>query len=88
MSAVIFSVSFIVWVALLVAPKIAGYMRQTGINVVTRVMGLMLAAIAVEFISAISCISKRDCLVLFYFLSISYRISYRISHAPKHFMLK
>jgi len=51
MSAVIFSVSFIVWVALLVAPKIAGYMGQTGINVVTRVMGLMLAAIAVEFIA-------------------------------------
>ncbi len=51
MSAVIFSVSFIVWVALLVAPKIAGFMGQTGINVVTRVMGLLLAAIAVEFIA-------------------------------------
>jgi multiple antibiotic resistance protein len=51
MSTVIFSVSFIVWGALLVAPKIAGYMGQTGINVVTRVMGLMLAAIAVEFIA-------------------------------------
>ena len=51
MSTVIFSVSFIVWGALLVAPKIAGYMGQTGINVVTRVMGLILAAIAVEFIA-------------------------------------
>jgi multiple antibiotic resistance protein len=51
MSTVILSVSLIVWVALLVAPKIAGFMGQTGINVVTRVMGLMLAAIAVEFIA-------------------------------------
>jgi len=51
MSAVIFLVSVIVWIAMLIAPKIARYMGQTGINVVTRVMGLMLAAIAVEFIA-------------------------------------
>jgi len=36
---------------MLVAPKIAGFMGQTGLNVITRVMGLMLAAIAVEFIA-------------------------------------
>ncbi len=51
MSAVILSISVIVWIAMLVAPKIAGFMGQTGLNVITRVMGLMLAAIAVEFIA-------------------------------------
>ena len=51
MSSVILSVSLAVLIALLVAPKISGFMGQTGINVVTRVMGLMLTAIAVEFIA-------------------------------------
>ncbi|MEI6145054.1 MAG: YchE family NAAT transporter [Methylococcales bacterium] len=51
MSAVILSIAVVVWIAMLVAPKIARFMGQTGINVVTRVMGLMLAAIAVEFIA-------------------------------------
>ena len=50
-SLVILSISLIVLVALLIAPKIAGAMGSTGINVVTRVMGLLLAAIAVEFIA-------------------------------------
>ena len=49
--AVILSVSFIVLVALLAAPKITEVMGRTGMNVVTRVMGLILASIAVEFIA-------------------------------------
>ncbi len=51
MSAVILSVSLVVLIALLIAPKIARLLGQTGINIVTRVMGLILAAIAVEFIT-------------------------------------
>jgi multiple antibiotic resistance protein len=49
--AVILSVSCIVLVALLSAPKIADVMGRTGMNVVTRVLGLILASIAVEFIA-------------------------------------
>ena len=47
----ILSVSFIVMISLLSAPKIADVMGRTGMNVVTRVMGLILASIAVEFIA-------------------------------------
>ncbi len=50
-SAVILSVSLIVLTALLSAPKIAEVMGRTGMNVVTRVMGLILASIAIEFIA-------------------------------------
>ncbi len=49
--AVILTVSLLVLAALLSAPKIADMMGQTGMNVVTRVMGLLLASIAVEFIA-------------------------------------
>ena len=48
---VILSVSGIVMAVLLSAPRIAGVMGHTGMNVVTRVMGLILASIAVEFIA-------------------------------------
>jgi multiple antibiotic resistance protein len=36
---------------LLAAPKIADVMGRTGMNVVTRLMGLLLTSIAVEFIA-------------------------------------
>jgi multiple antibiotic resistance protein len=49
-SSVIVSISLIVLVFLLMAPKIVAIMGQTGLNVVTRVMGLLLTSIAVEFI--------------------------------------
>ncbi len=51
LSAVIFTVSSIVLIAMWVAPKIANFMGGTGINVLTRVMGLLLTAISVEFIA-------------------------------------
>jgi multiple antibiotic resistance protein len=42
--------SLVVWIMLHMAGKIQNIMGQTGIHVVTRLMGLVLAAIAVEFI--------------------------------------
>jgi multiple antibiotic resistance protein len=51
MGGVILSVSILVLAALLAAPKIADVMGRTGMNVVTRVMGLLLTSIAVEFIA-------------------------------------
>jgi multiple antibiotic resistance protein len=50
-AAAIFSVSVIVLIAMLTAPKIAEALGHTGINVVTRIMGLLLTSIAVEFIA-------------------------------------
>jgi multiple antibiotic resistance protein len=40
-----------VWVALRLADPISRALGQTGINIVTRLLGLMLAAVAVEFIT-------------------------------------
>ncbi len=45
-------VALIVWVALRLATPIAVALGKTGMNIVTRVMGLLLAAIAVEFITS------------------------------------
>lgn len=47
----IFSVGVIVLMALFAAPYISERLGRTGINIVTRIMGLILAAIAVEFIA-------------------------------------
>ncbi|MCJ7558088.1 MAG: YchE family NAAT transporter [Gammaproteobacteria bacterium] len=44
--------SLVVWVVLRLSPWIAGRMGATGINIMTRIMGLMLTAIAVEFIAS------------------------------------
>lgn len=43
-------VAFLAWVALRVANPISKMMSRTAINIVTRLMGLLLAAISVEFI--------------------------------------
>lgn len=43
--------SLSVWLTFLVAPWIAQRMGRTGINIFTRLMGLILASIAVEFIA-------------------------------------
>jgi multiple antibiotic resistance protein len=43
--------SLILWVVLRLSPIIARRITATGINIVTRIMGLILAAIAVEFIA-------------------------------------
>ncbi|MBS3955584.1 MAG: NAAT family transporter [Methylomicrobium sp.] len=50
-SSVIVSVSLIVLTMLLLAPRIVAVMGQTGMNVVTRVIGLLLSSTAVEFIA-------------------------------------
>ena len=43
--------TLVVWAVLRLAPWIAGRISATGINIFTRIMGLILAAIAVEFIA-------------------------------------
>lgn len=43
--------SGVVWMVLRMAPWIASHIGPTGINVFTRIMGLILAAIAIEFIA-------------------------------------
>jgi multiple antibiotic resistance protein len=44
--------SLVVWIVLRMSPWIAGRLGATGINIMTRIMGLMLTAIAVEFIAS------------------------------------
>jgi multiple antibiotic resistance protein len=48
---IIFALSLIIWGVLRMAPWIAEKMGSTGINVSTRIMGLILSAIAIEFIA-------------------------------------
>jgi multiple antibiotic resistance protein len=43
--------SLILWVVLRLSPLIARHITATGINIFTRIMGLILAAISVEFIA-------------------------------------
>ena len=42
-------IGILTWLAFRAAPRIARFMGVTGINIATRVMGLLLAALAVEF---------------------------------------
>lgn len=49
--AVIVSVAAVSWVVLRLAPLIADRLGRTGINIVTRIMGLLMAAIGIEFMA-------------------------------------
>jgi multiple antibiotic resistance protein len=51
MVAVILTVGLIVLAGMRLAPAIARVMGRTGMNIVTRIMGLIIASIAVEFIA-------------------------------------
>lgn len=51
MALVIALLSFVVWLTFLVAPWISQRMGRIGISIFTRLMGLILASIAVEFIA-------------------------------------
>jgi len=52
MSLEIILLSSIVWLTFLIAPWVAQRLGKIGISVFTRLMGLILAAIAVEFIAS------------------------------------
>lgn len=45
------AVALLIWLCLIAAPFLAKLLGRTGINIVTRIMGLILAAIGVEFIA-------------------------------------
>ncbi|MEZ5557044.1 MAG: YchE family NAAT transporter [Pseudomonadales bacterium] len=51
LSSAIVVLSLLVWGVLRLAPWIARHISATGLNIFTRIMGLILAAIAVEFIA-------------------------------------
>jgi multiple antibiotic resistance protein len=44
-------VGLVVWISFRLAPMIASALGKTGINVVTRIMGLVMAAIGIEFMA-------------------------------------
>jgi len=51
LAAEIVIVALIVWLCLRSAPLIASLLSRTGINIVTRIMGLIMTAVGVEFIT-------------------------------------
>ena len=51
MSLIILMLAFSVWLTFLIAPWVERRMGRTGIDIFTRLMGLILASIAVEFIT-------------------------------------
>jgi multiple antibiotic resistance protein len=42
------AIALVTWIALRIATRVGGYMSMTTVNVATRIMGLLLAALAVE----------------------------------------
>ncbi len=52
MGLVLVALSLTVWLTFLIAPWVSRRLGKIGSNIVTRLMGLLLAAIAVEFIAA------------------------------------
>jgi multiple antibiotic resistance protein len=52
LGAEIIGVAGVVWISFRLAPFIASRLGKTGINVVTRLMGLIMAAIGIEFIAS------------------------------------
>jgi multiple antibiotic resistance protein len=52
MGLVLVALSLTVWLTFLIAPWVSRRLGRIGSNIVTRLMGLLLAAIAVEFIAA------------------------------------
>jgi len=51
LGAEILTVALLIWLCLNAAPYIAKLLGKTGMNIITRIMGLILAAIGVEFIT-------------------------------------
>lgn len=51
LSVVVLLLGIIVWVVLLLADPLGKVLGRTGINIITRLMGLVLAAVAIEFIA-------------------------------------
>jgi multiple antibiotic resistance protein len=51
MALVLLALSLIVWITFLIAPWVSQRLGKIGSSIVTRMMGLLLAAIAVEFIA-------------------------------------
>ena len=51
MSLVLVALSLFVWLTFLIAPRVSQRLGRVGCNIATRLMGLLLAAIAVEFIA-------------------------------------
>jgi multiple antibiotic resistance protein len=45
------AIAVVTWIALRIASRVGGYMSMTTVNVATRIMGLLLAALAVEILA-------------------------------------
>lgn len=52
LAAEIVLLAVVTWITFRAAPPIAAFLGKTGINVVTRIMGLVMAAVGVEFIAS------------------------------------